>query len=244
MKDRMQPTNYFFSNLLAHFNGFFDLIFPNTCVCCGRPLVNQEKVLCLKCNISMPRTNFHLIPNNPVEQIFWGRARVESAAAYFFYSKGSVYKNILHHLKYKNREDIGYVIGKMYGSELKNADFFDSVNCAVPVPLHPKKERKRGYNQSLAIAQGLALSLGIDVNTTSLYRKFYNETQTKRGRFERWENVGSLFAVRNEQELAGKHLLLVDDVVTTGATLEACINALQTVPDIKISVVTLAFAST
>lgn len=240
----LQKSNRFLSDSLLYLKSFVDLIFPNTCVCCGQPLVNQEEVLCLKCNIGMPRTSFHLLPNNPIEQIFWGRAKVESASSYFYYSKGSIYKNILHHLKYKNREDIGLYMGRMYGSELKNADSFSTIDCIVPIPLHPKRERNRGYNQSLAIAKGLSLSLGKEINKNSLYRRFYNNTQTKRGRFQRWENVENLFAIKNDHLLEGKHILLVDDVITTGATLEACINTLQKVPNIKISVATLAYAST
>lgn len=231
------------STIIQYLKGTLDLVYPNNCSACGLRLFNQEKIICLKCDVSLPRTSFHLLENNPIEQLFWGRVPLVSAAAYFQYFKGSQYKNLLHQLKYKGRSDIGEYLGYRYGRELDNANAFSTVDAIVPVPLHPKKEKARGFNQSLHIAMGLSRAMNRPIISNNLIRTQYNESQTRRGRFERWENVSELFQLKSPEELRGKHILLVDDVVTTGATIEACAQALLKAPDSRLSIVALAYAS-
>lgn len=222
---------------------FISLIYPNSCICCDEPLVKQERIICSNCSTHLPRTYYHLVENNPVEQLFWGRVRVEKATAYFIFQKGSRYQKLLHNLKYKGIREIGVEMGKRFAAELQQNSYFDGVDFIVPVPLHPKKERKRGYNQSLAIAEGIDFILKKEIVANGLYRRHFSETQTHKGRFERWENVNDLFGVNQPELFVDKHILLVDDVVTTGSTLEACIQAFLKYPRVKISVATLAFAA-
>lgn len=232
-----------FAQIKELLDDFLSLIYPNLCVSCDNPLVKQEQIICSKCLIELPRTHYHLVNDNPVEKIFWGRVPIEKATAYFLYQKGSNYQKILHQLKYKGLRGIGLEMGKHFGAELLQNNYFGEVDCLLPVPLHPRKERKRGYNQSLAIAEGLAQMLGKEIISDVLYRTHYSETQTQKGRFERWQNVSELFSLKNGARIEGKHVLLVDDVVTTGSTLEACAKALLTVPNVKVSVATLGFSN-
>jgi ComF family protein len=225
------------------FNDFLGLIYPNLCLCCENSLMKQENFICSQCEVQLPRSHFHLVEGNPVEQLFWGRVAIVKASSYFIYKKGSRYQRLMQHLKYKGLREIGVELGRMYGAELQQNSFFDDVEVLIPVPLHPKKERKRGYNQSAAIAEGLASSLQKQVNIGNLYRKQYNESQTRRGRYERWENVSDLFDIIDPGAFEGRHVLLVDDVVTTGSTLEACANALLKCNNTKVSIATLAYAS-
>lgn len=227
-------------NELIH--DFSTLIYPNTCFCCGNTLLNQEKVICLNCLVGMPRTHYHLINGNPVEQLFWGRVNIEKATAWFLFQKGSPYQNLLHQLKYKGQRQIGIELGKNFGADLLQVNYFAGVDVVIPVPLHPRKERKRGYNQSLAIAEGLASIIDKPINTGILYRKSYSETQTRKGRFERWQNVTEIFDIRDSHTFEGKHVLLVDDVITTGSTIEACANKILKCIDAKVSVAALAWA--
>ena len=228
--------------LNVYVTDFLSLIFPNQCLCCETPLVHQERILCTKCDVGLPRTHFHLVDDNPIEEVFWGRVNIEKASSYFLFKKGSKYQKLMHHLKYKGRYDVGVYLGRKYGSELMQNSYFDDVDIIVPVPLHPRKERKRGYNQSLAIAEGFSEVMGKKVEENVLYRRLYSETQTRKGRFERWENMNNIFACKHEKLLDNKHVLLIDDILTTGSTLEACALVLIQ-KNIKVSIATLAYAS-
>lgn len=221
---------------------FISLIYPKICAACGNSLFKHEEVLCNFCEFHLPQTNFHMEEENPVAALFYGRTKVESAAAYYHFNKGSKVQRLIHLLKYKGRRDIGIYLGKQYGSFLKTSPFFNSIEVIIPVPLHWKKQRKRGYNQSEQFASGLGISMKIPLDTHTLYRKKATETQTKKSRFKRWENVAEIFALKEPEKLVGKHILLVDDVITTGATLEACLLALNEIPGIRISVATIAAA--
>lgn len=221
---------------------FISLIYPNICAACGNSLFKHEEVLCNFCEFHLPQTNFHMDRDNPVAMIFWGRTEVESAASYYHFNKGSKVQRLIHLLKYKGRKDIGVYLGKQYGSFLRNSPLFSTVEVVIPVPLHWKKQRKRGYNQSEQFAIGLSASMKIPVDILTLYRKKATDTQTKKSRFKRWENVAEIFDLKDPAKLAGKHVLLVDDVITTGATLEACIQVLHAVPGIRISVASIAAA--
>ena len=191
----------------------------------------------------MPRTHFHLVKGNPVEQLFWGRVKIEKATSWFFFQKGSNYQHFLHHLKYKGLREIGVELGRIFGTELSTVNYFGEIDVIVPVPLHRKREKKRGYNQSLAIAEGLSRVLQKPISNGILYRKYYSETQTRKGRYERWENVNDLFDLKITDAFSGKHVLLIDDVVTTGSTLEACAQKILDCPEARVSIATLGFAS-
>ncbi len=219
------------------------LFFPNLCAGCGRTLVRGEKVICTACLFHLPKTFFHHDTDNPLSKVFWGRVNLEGVAAYVYFQKGGTVQRLLHQLKYKGQKEIGIQMGRLYGPELKTAEVFRSADVIVPVPLHPRKLRKRGYNQSLMFAEGLSSAMGIRLETRSLYRKEYSQTQTRKSRYNRWENVEYIFAVRNPEKLNDKHILLVDDVITTGATTEACAQVLLKVPGVRVSVAAIAYAS-
>lgn len=224
-------------------NDLFCLFFPNLCAGCRRPLMRGEKVICTLCLFHLPKTYFHHDPDNPLTRVFWGRVNLEGVAAYVYFQKGSAVQHLLHQLKYKGRKEVGFQLGKLYGSELNMAEMFKNVEIIIPVPLHPRKQRKRGFNQSQVFAEGLASVMQIRLETRVLYRKVYSQTQTRKARYNRWENVENIFSLKNADRIRGKHILLVDDVITTGATTEACVQALQEVPGVRVSIAAIAFAS-
>ena len=178
---------------------------------------------------------------NPVSQLFWGRTKLEYATGFFTFSKGSKYQTMMHKFKYHGNKEIGYVLGKSFGNQLRNS-VFNQIDVIIPVPLHKSKLKKRGYNQSEWIAKGLSESLHKPLDVKSFIRSVATETQTRKSRFERWRNVENIFKITKENNLRGKHVLLVDDVVTTGSTLEACANAILKIKDTKVSIATLAVA--
>jgi len=180
--------------------------------------------------------------DNPVAQLFWGRCMIEKAAAFSYYNKGSRIRNLIHNLKYKGIREIGYELGRIYGLSLKSSGFTADIDLIIPVPLHPTKMRIRGFNQSEIISKGIADATGLAVDVKSLSRKTKSATQTKRSRYERWTNVEGIFQVIDPQTIMGRHILLVDDVITTGSTIESCTNELLNVKGVKVSVVALAFA--
>ena len=218
------------------------LFFPSACMACGETLMDQEKYLCTNCFHDIPLTNFHRHSENPVAELFWGRVYLECATSLFFYSKGSRYQKMMFKFKYHGYKEVGFELGNYLGSYL-NQSAFNDVDIIVPVPLHRKKMKKRGYNQSTWIAMGIARAMQKPVNTSNLIRKTHSSTQTNKSRIERWMNVESIFDVQHSTEFQGKHILLVDDVVTTGATLEACAQKIKAIPDTKVSVATLGVAN-
>ena len=224
------------------FTDILNLIYPNLCIICGENLMDKEHQICLSCLQNIPRTNFHLLPDNPIEKKFWGKVPIHRGTAFFYFQKGSPFQKLLHELKYRDNKEIGEIMGKYAGVELLDSTDFSTVDIIIPVPLHPKKQAKRGYNQSDFICKGLSLVMEKPVDTTNLKRIRENPTQTKKTVYERYENTENLFQVADNELFTGKHVLLVDDVLTTGSTLEACIQALLEVPDIKISIFTLAVA--
>ena len=227
------------------FNPFVDLInlmFPDVCVACGTSLQKNEHQLCLSCLNDIPKTNYHLMEDNPVEKRFWGKVPVYRATSFFFFQKGSSFQKVLHILKYKGNKEIGELLGKYAAIDLLDSPGFTSIDLIIPVPLHPKKLKSRGYNQSEWIGKGISAILNKPLDTTTLLRVRENATQTKKTVYERYENTEGIFQLSNNSVLEGKHILLVDDVLTTGSTLEACIRTLLETPGIKISVFTLAVA--
>ena len=218
-----------------------DFAFPRNCILCGRFLNDSEKVICIFCYYGIPRTNFHQDWENPVARLFWGRIRVEYATSFFYFNKGSLYQKLIHGLKYEGRKDIGLETGKMFGTELRGS-VFELADFLVPVPLHSKKQRKRGYNQSEIIAEGVGIMLGKEVQKDILVRIEFTGTQTSKSRYDRFGNVTGNFRVLNPEKCHGKHILLIDDVVTTGSTLEACAEVLLKENASRVSVATLAVA--
>lgn len=222
-------------------NDLLELFYPPLCVTCGRRLVSQEHYICLHCLHDLPRTNYHLDTGNKVAQLFWGRTRVELATSWLYFRKGSRYQKLVHYLKYKGLPEIGDEMGRLFGADLKGSPFGDA-EVVVPVPLHPRKLKERGYNQSERIAAGIASALQIQLSADNLVRDKFTPTQTRKNRFERWQNVEGIFRVDRPEEFAGRHALVVDDVITTGSTLEAAVVALLEAGAGKVSIATLACA--
>lgn len=224
------------------FDDLISLFYPRLCAGCNTSLVKGEEVLCLKCLADLPRTNYHFYPENPVFQIFTGRVNITLATSFCRFDKGGRLQHILHQLKYNGNCEVGFKMGILFGYDLIQNSFYQDIDAIIPVPLHPKKEKKRGYNQSAEICKGLTESMNRPVIQGNLVREVHTASQTRKGRFERWENVSGIFDVKNKALFTGKHLLLVDDVVTTGATLEACCEPLLKIPGVRVSIATLASA--
>lgn len=219
-----------------------ELFFPTLCITCGNRLISQEKFLCIDCWRDLPVTNFHLNKKNKVTQLFWGRVEIENATSFFSYKKGSKYTQLIHFIKYKGLKELGFETGRKFGFTLLSSEDFNTIDFIVPVPLHPKKLKIRGFNQSDWIAKGIAESLQKPVSNKNLFRKIHTSTQTRKNRFERWQNVESIFGVNYPKEFHDKHILLIDDVVTTGSTLEACAFQILKLDNTKVSIATLAYA--
>lgn len=223
---------------------FVNLFYPNICAVCHNGLVGGEDVICTACLYHIPRTRYWNYSDNPVAKVFWGRVYIENACSFFLFAKGSKYRKLLHQLKYNGRAEIGVKLGNEFGKELTKSDLYSSIDAIIPVPLHAKRLKQRGYNQAEMIANGLSESMKIPVVTDVLLRNVYTQTQTKKNRAERVLNVSEAFTVSNADKLSNLHVLLVDDVVTTGATLEVCANMLLSNANVKVSIGTLAYAST
>ena len=219
------------------------LFYPHICTGCGSDLLDEKNLLCLHCINELPSTNFALQPNNPVEKIFWGRIPVAAAHSEFYFAKETLLQHLIHQLKYKNNTAIGFYMGQMMGKSLLHSNRFSNIDYLVPLPLYPDKERKRGYNQAAIICNGASDVMNVPVLNGNVERQRFTETQTRKHRTERWENVDGSFLVKNPATLKGKSLLLVDDVITTGATLEACGSALLQIEGVKLYIATLAHAA-
>jgi ComF family protein len=221
---------------------FVSLLFPELCAACRESLVANEHLLCTDCRFNLPYTNFHLQADNIVARQFWGKINIEAAFALFYFTKGGKIQNMLHQLKYNGQQQIGNLLGNIAGGQLAKNEIFNNVDYIIPVPLHKKRFRERGYNQSTRFAEGLADKLNAVVEEDNLVRVKSTETQTHKSRFARFENMQEVFVVINPEKLQGKHVLLVDDVITTGSTLEACGEQLLKVEGLKLSIATIAYA--
>ena len=230
------------SGLMTLIDDIISLFYPRLCAGCSAPLVKGEEVLCLNCLADLPRTNYHFYQDNPVFQLFIGRVNVALATSYCRFDKGGRLQHLLHQLKYKGNCEVGHKMGHLFGYDLIQNSLYQDIDAIIPVPLHPKKEKQRGYNQSAEIGIGLSTSMQRPLILGNLVRDVHTASQTRKGRFERWENVSGIFKVENTNSLSGKHLLLIDDVITTGATLEACCEPLLKIPGVRMSIATLACA--
>lgn len=218
------------------------LIYPSVCAACGTPLFKWEKLVCTRCRSLLPKTGYELNEDNPLARLFYGRVRLKAVTACFFFSKEGKVQRLIHELKYKGNADAGVFLGQELGKTIKEAPLFEGLDYLIPVPLHPKREKERGYNQSMMIAQGINEVTEIPIGDQYLVRSVNTATQTHKSKEERWQNVKDIFEVRHAEQLEGKYVLLIDDVLTTGATLEACALKLSSVPGITIGCATAACA--
>jgi len=221
---------------------FVSLLSPELCSACGESLVANENLICTDCQYNLPFTNFHLFPDNIVAQQFWGKMTLEGAYALYYFNKGGKIQNLMHQFKYKGMHQIGNLLGSIAGAQLATNELFKTIDIIIPVPLHEKRLRQRGYNQSTCFAEGLALQLNAPVENDNLVRIATTETQTRKSRFARFENMQEVFGVKNPGKLVNKHVLLVDDIITTGSTLEACGTQLLKIDGVKLSVAAIAYA--
>ena len=219
------------------------VVFPHVCDGCGSDLLNIESNLCIRCLASLPETNFEIHPNNPVEKDFWGRLPIISGSAHLYFTKESLVQHLMHQLKYRGNKELGVQLGRIMGNALKASNRFNDIDALIPLPLFPSKEKKRGYNQAKVLCDGIAEIMNLSVLSNVIIRTQHTETQTKKGRIERWKNIEGKFKLIDSSAIQNKHLLLIDDVVTTGATLEACGNELLSVNDVKLSLATFCIAS-
>ncbi|TMI73489.1 MAG: ComF family protein [Bacteroidetes bacterium] len=218
------------------------LLFPNVCVGCGNDRIRGNSLLCPRCTYAMPQTNFERHAGNPVEKKFWGRLQLSGATARYYFTRESLMQQLMHEFKYRGNIDLGLQLGKLMGASLLQSGRF-IVDALVPLPLFASKEKRRGFNQATILCNGIAGMLGVPVLTKIISRSAYTDTQTKKGRIDRWLNLEGKFVVNDPTTIKGKHVLLVDDVVTTGATLEACGSELLQVPGVQLSIATLCYAA-
>ncbi|MBT2558630.1 ComF family protein [Hymenobacter sp. ISL-91] len=223
---------------------FVSLLFPRVCLACQEPLARGEDDLCTDCRAQLPYTDYHRLPpaDNPLARRFWGKLPVTHVLGYLTFQKHGRVQHLLHELKYRNQQQIGRVLGRHFGQELAEAGYVDTFGLVVPVPLHPRKLARRGYNQADSFAEGLATSLGCLWHPEALRRTAATESQTRKNRLQRWQNVATVFEAARPELVAGQHVLIVDDVLTTGATLEACCAVLLAAGAREVSVATIAVA--
>ena len=222
--------------------GLLHIFYPSLCEGCGKPLVGNESVLCIGCKLLLPITNYHDHAGNDTGIRFAGRVPYQFATTYAYFTNDGLLQHLLHGLKYGKKQEIGRFLGRELGYGLQQTAWASQLDVIVPVPLHPKKETERGYNQSMLIAQGLASVLNIPANGQVLKRTRHTQSQTKKNRADRLKNMQGAFAITNPNTLKHKHILLVDDVLTTGATLESCANELLDVEGVRVSIATIGIA--
>ena len=216
------------------------MLFPNLCICCDGYISHQENQVCDLCMYTLPKYEENEFKDNSLARKFWGRVRLENVAAQYKLTGSSAVKSIIHQIKYRGNTDLGIAMGEVLGATLMKSTLFTDVNLLLPVPLHPKKERLRGYNQCDLLLTGLGAVMNIPIVKNKLIRKKHNSTQTKKNRYERYINSKEVFYITDIEALQNKHVLIVDDVITTGATIEACASVLLDVDGLKLSVATLA----
>ena len=229
--------------MISFWSRLLDLISPRLCVVCGNRLAVTEEVVCSKCYLHLPRTDFgHDLYENVMAKLFWGQIKLEKATALYYYDPHAETVQILYEMKYKSHPEIGVVMGRMMAKELMKSGLFEDIDALVPVPLAKKREHERGYNQSLELAKGVSEVTHLPIANQVVRRTKFVDSQTHRGRWERNENVENVFELVDGDSLSGKHVLLIDDVVTTGATIIACAQEMQKASNVRISVLALGFA--
>jgi ComF family protein len=220
-----------------------NIFFPKVCYGCSHLLTDNEAYICTQCRHDLPVTNYHLNADTSIEKIFYGRAKLVNATALLHFEKKGIVQQLLHNLKYKGHEDIGMFLGQWLGHELASLENYQDIDIIIPVPLHKKKQRKRGYNQVANFGIELAKALNAHYLDNVLIKISNTKTQVFKKRIARWNDENEIFTIDNNQLIEGKHVLLVDDIITTGATIEACVNVLNKAKNVKISVAAMAIAS-
>jgi ComF family protein len=219
---------------------FWELFYPRYCVVCGTILTNTEKGICITCLSRLPRIPQSTTATTTIEKRFWGKIKIEQAIAYFYYERGSDFDRILFQIKYHGQYKLAAIMGRYIAADLVRSGFFTTIEAIIPIPLHKKRLKQRGYNQSEWLAKGVAMILKCPVYPNAVQRLVNTSTQTRKNAWQRWENVHQVFRLKSPDLLENKHVLLVDDVLTTGATLLACMQEIQQVKGVKISILTLA----
>ena len=224
------------------FESIINLFFPKVCSGCNSFLLTNENVICTVCRHDIPLTNHHLNPENDASKKFYGRIPILHASALFYFHKKGIVQQLIHNLKYKGHEEIGSIVGEWYSEDLSRMEFIQTVDEIIPVPLHPRKLKERGYNQVTVFGKALSSSLNLTYNDSLLIRNIYSKTQSKKNLLGRTEGIETIFDVSFSERDHNKHFLLIDDVITTGSTLEACSRALLKIPGARISIVCMAMA--
>ena len=240
-------TNFIFLDKINEFNAklktairnLFGLFYPKICATCTKVLLNYEEILCFSCSVDLPITNFTKIKENKAEKSFYGRVPIMAVTSLLYFNKRGKVQKLIHQLKYKNQQQIGQFLGDWLGEEIIESKRFENIDCIIPVPLHPKKLKKRGYNQVITFGESLSKKLKIPLIENKLIRISKSYTQTFKNRFDRWKSVEEIFELSDKDFFENKHILLIDDVITTGATLEACCLQLMQTKNIKISIATM-----
>jgi ComF family protein len=227
-------------NLKKLFASLLSLLYPKLCIICDELLMEQESFFCLACFLKLPKTNYHLIANNRSVERLSGRFSFVKATSYFYYNKGGLTQKLIAEIKYRGNRHLGEWIGSYLAKDLISSDFFQDVDYLVPIPLHRSKEKKRGFNQAEKIAKGIAQVTGIPMEVSNVFREQANTSQTKKAVFERWQNTQNIFNLKDTELFSKKHILLIDDVLTTGSTLEAVARSVLKSAEVKISILTLA----
>lgn len=229
--------------LQGGWNSLLDLFYPPVCMMCGTLLQPKEEILCRDCIEKLPRTEHAFQRGNHTEQLLWDIPKLERGGAFCYYKNDSDFRHLIHRMKYGNRPTIGVYLGRIAAQEFSETHFFDGIDLIVPIPLHKKRQRQRGYNQAEMISKGISEVTHIPIDTTHLYRQVNNPSQTRKSQQERLHNTQNIFEVNVPANWRGKHLLIVDDIITTGATLRSCINAISPIRGTRISVLTLGIAA-
>jgi len=224
------------------FDDFISLIYPKICLGCNNPLLKHEQCICSICQFHITKTNHFKTKDNNLQKLFWGKIQLNHAAALYEFVKDSPLQKMIHALKYEENKEVGIYLGKQIAYEIGESEFLKHIDYIIAVPLHPKKEKLRGYNQSMCIAKGIQEIMKTEIDSTTLQRTVDTESQTKKNKYSRWVNVGEVFQITDVEKLKNKHILVIDDVVTTGSTLESCAHTLQQIKGIKVSIVTIAIA--
>lgn len=227
--------------LVELWEDFVSLFYPCYCVACSEGLVKGEELICTYCMAQMPQTDYHIHIQNSLKQRLANRIPLKFAMVLFKFSKDGRVQHLLHALKYKNHPEIGVMLGKLYGEKMKEVGLYQMFDLIIPVPLHPSRKRKRGYNQSAKFAEGLSEKLNVPYSDKEIIRAIKTDTQTRKTKLKRWNNVEEIFR-SNSNEIVGKRILLVDDVITTGATIEACAQVLLTSGCAELSIACIAEA--
>ncbi len=228
---------------MALINDFLSLIYPRHCEACSNTLFRHETFICNHCRLNLPKSNYHLQTDTELDKLFTARVPLEKAVCCYLYEKSGKIQRLLHAIKYQDQKELAEFIGKQFGEELYKSNRFEVPDVLIPIPLHKNKLKARGYNQSEWFARGLSKSLNKPVEIGALERITDTSTQTKKKKYQRWENVEGIFQLNQPELLCNKHILLIDDVITTGATIEAAWQALKHVGGIKLSVASIAFAA-